>query len=102
CIDKQISTEREKQTAPRVVRAETARSSSSSWSHITGHGTLPPDVVDGAVSRLGWVALFYAIAFPILRVTGIGNRPWEYILRAPYVLVDVALIGAVLCGGIVC
>jgi serine/threonine-protein kinase len=63
---------------------------------------LPADVVGKAVSRLGWLALFYAISFPVLRLTENTDKPWGELFPYEYALMDVALIGAVLSGGIVC
>ena len=35
---------------------------------------LPPDFVEKAVGRLGWLALFYAIAHPIFRLVEFPGR----------------------------
>jgi serine/threonine-protein kinase len=62
---------------------------------------LPPDVVERAVNRLGWLALFYAIAFPALRLAEHAGHFADAFRPYPYMLVDVALFGAILTGGLV-
>ncbi|MBI3934051.1 MAG: protein kinase [Acidobacteria bacterium] len=94
--------EQSKGGTEQVVRAKTPWSGSSAWSRITGYGMLPPDIVDKAIRRLGWLALFYAIAFPALRLTEGAGKPWSEIFPYPYPLVDVALAGALLSGGLIC
>ena len=85
-----------------VVRAKASRPGLSGWSKITGYGMLPPDIMDAAVRRLGWLALFYAIAFPAIRLTESIGKPWNEIFPYPFPLVDVALVGGVLTGALVC
>jgi len=85
-----------------IARAETARPSSFAWTSISGYGLLPPDMVEKAVSRLGWLALFYGIAFPALRLAESVGKPWNEVFPFPYPLLDVALFGALTTGGLVC
>jgi eukaryotic-like serine/threonine-protein kinase len=83
-----------------VVRAETPPPSNLSWT--SGFGTLPPDLVEKAVHRLGWLAFFYTISFPALRLLEATRSPWNQIFPHPFVLRDVGLFGAMFSGCLIC
>jgi serine/threonine-protein kinase len=85
-----------------VFRAETPRPGTGPWSTISGYGMLPADFVEKAISRLGWLALFYAIAHPIFRVVEFPGTLLEALSPSQFPLVDIALVGAVLSGGVIC
>ena len=84
-----------------IFRAETPRSRALYQSKISGCGMLPPDFVEKAVGRLGWIALFYAIAHPIIRLVEFPGTLLEALGRSQFPLVDIALVGAVLSGGLI-
>jgi len=94
--------EQETGSPTRILRAETTRPGGSSWSRFTGHRMLPPDMVEKAVSRLGWLALFYVIAFPLMRVLHFLREPGSALRPSPFPLLDISLIGALICGGAIC
>ena len=83
-----------------VFRAETPRPSGLFQSKSPACG-LPPDFVEKAVGRLGWLALFYAISHPIVRITEGFSPSLEAVYHSGYPLVDFALFGGVLSGGII-
>jgi eukaryotic-like serine/threonine-protein kinase len=83
-----------------VCPAEIPRSSSA-WSRISGYGILPPALAKGAVYRLGWLAVFYALSFPVFRLLHLLHMPATQFFPSPYFLADVAFVGAILTGIIV-
>jgi eukaryotic-like serine/threonine-protein kinase len=85
-----------------LARVDTPRPSRFSLGEISGYGALPPDVVEKAIVRLGWLALFYAIAFPILRLLEGTRMPWSQVFPFPYFLADLAIAGAMMSGGTIC
>ncbi|MGH9786830.1 MAG: hypothetical protein ACRD88_21890, partial [Terriglobia bacterium] len=85
-----------------VFRAETPRPGSGAWNTISGYGMLPADFVEKAIGRLGWLALFYAIAHPIFRLVEFPGTLREALSPSQFPLVDIALVGAILSGGVIC
>ncbi len=87
--------------ASQILRAETPRPSGPSWGKIGGDGQLPLDIMEQAVSRLGWLALFYAIAHPLFRLVEHLGALADALRPSEWPLVDLALVGAMLAGGLV-
>jgi serine/threonine-protein kinase len=58
--------------------------------------------MDEAVSRLGWLALFYAIAHPLFRLVEAPGGVAAALRPSAWPLVDLSLVGAVISGAAVC
>jgi serine/threonine-protein kinase len=59
-------------------------------------------MAEKAVDRLAWVALFYVLAFPVMRAFGFLKEPGFILRLSPFPLLDIALVGGVATGAIVC
>ena len=88
--------------AAHVLRADTPSPGVSGWGKFSSCGPLPLDIMEQAVSRLGWLALFYAIAHPMFRLVAHSGSLANTLRPSGYPLVDIALIGAMASGGVVC
>lgn len=88
--------------ATQVFRAETPHPQGGACNMTPGCGMLSPDFVEKAVGRLGWLALFYAIAHPSFRLVEFPGTLREALGRSQFPLVDIALVGAVLSGSLIC
>ncbi len=85
-----------------VLRAQTPPSGSPHWSDaLSSYSMLPPDMLERAARRLGWVALFYLVSFPIMRLLYHIKNPLQFFQASPFPLVDIALFGAIISGGII-
>jgi serine/threonine-protein kinase len=87
--------------AAHVLRADTPNPAGSGWGKLS-NCALPLDIMEQAVSRLGWLALFYAIAHPMFRLVAHSGSLANTLRPSEYPLVDFALIGAMVSGGVVC
>ena len=85
----------------KIHRAETPPGSRLDAMRTSSYGILPVEMVEKAVGRLGWLALFYASSFPTLRLIENTGKPWSALWPSPYPLSDAALLGAVFSGGLV-
>ncbi len=89
-----------------VTRAETPQPTGSNRSTIHCYD-LPPDMVEKAVNRLGWLALVYVASHIALRLVGHYSGhpegiPEHYLFPALFPLADIGLIGAIVTGSVVC
>ncbi len=89
-----------------VARAETPQPTGSSWRTIHCYD-LPPDLVEKAVNRLGWLALVYVASHIALRVVSHYSGhpegiPEHSLFPAAFPLADIGLIVAVVSGLVVC
>src|SRR5688500_13165227 len=87
---------------PKLMRAETPAAGGGRWRSTTASECLPADLVDGAVRRLGLLALFYAGSFIISRFLEQGARGMAPLALSPYPLLDLACIGGTVTGAIFC
>jgi serine/threonine-protein kinase len=83
-----------------IHRAETPPSAHSASNATSGFGALPPELTDSAVRRLGWVALFYILAYLVFRWLVFIQTPAAAFRPSPYPLLDTAIIGAIVTGAV--
>jgi eukaryotic-like serine/threonine-protein kinase len=84
-----------------IQRAETPQAGRYGSNSISGCG-LPPEMVDQAIHRLAWVALFYVLAHFFFRLLFFITTPAATLQRSPFVLLDIAMVGATSTGALMC